>query len=558
LTFNITALPPPGGTYACALNVTNFPDTFWIKAGESAKTSFDQYQNGHYEIASAPVPYDAIIDAYCYTEAGAVSVSITKDGLPTGYNTPHSFLGLMGTHTFTVSASDLSGHMFMNWSTGETSTTVTVGSGGTFTAHYEAGPPPVGTRLYVDPPEIIDPTMVPSSTFDINITVADVASMLSCEFNLTYNANVIQWIGIRTFKIFGQTPTAHVMIDDHAGFVWVKLEYGSASSTTSPMALTRISFHVEALGASVLDLHDTQLLDPVGNPIAHETIDGFFMSLIRDVAIVNVMRSRTWAYASWPVNITVTAKNLGNISETFDVKAYYDSTLIGTAPVVDLAPNAERNVTIIWDTTGVGEGMYTIRGEATTVPYEYNVTNNVYVDSTVQILTIIRDVAVTGILPERALVYQGWITKINVTVANLGEVIESFNVTVYYDSNPIQTFQVANLAPSTQLVLECDWNTSSVTPCHNYTISGEATPVPYEYNMTNNAYIDGKVKVRIMGDVNGDGTVDMADVSLLIDAFMTYPEHPLWNPDADLNQDNSVDMVDISIVIENFGKTCTP
>jgi hypothetical protein len=558
LTFNITALPPLGRTYSCALNITNYPDTFWIKAGQSVKSTFDQFQNGHYEIASAPAPYVATIDAYCNTEAKGVSVNIVKDGMPTGYTTPHSFTGLLGNHNFTVSASDPGGHMFVNWSTGEISTTVTLDSGGTFTAYYEAGPTPVGTKLYVDPPEIIDPTMLPSSTFDINVTVDDVASMLSCEFNLTYNANVIQWIGIRTFKIFGQTPTAHVMIDDQAGFIWVKLQYGNAFSTSSPTALVRISFHVEALGVSVLDLHDTTLLDANGEPIDHETVDGFFMSLIRDVAIVNVIPSRTWAYPGWPVNVTITAKNLGNISETFDVKAYYDTTLIGTAPIVDLAPNAERNVTIAWNTTGVDGGLYTMKGEATTVPYEYNVTNNVYSDGTVQILTVIRDVAVIGVLPERTWVYQGWTAKINVTVANLGEVAESFDVAVHYDSNTIQIFHVTSLGPSTQLVLECAWNTTSVTPCHNYTIRGEATTVPYEYNVTNNVYVDGAIKVRILGDANGDGTVDMADVSLVIEAFLTYPGHPLYNPDVDFDQSNSVDMVDISIVIENFNKTCTP
>jgi len=50
----------------------------------------------------------------------------------------------------------------------------------------------------------------------------------------------------------------------------------------------------------------------------------------------------------------------------------------------------------------------------------------------------------------------------------------------------------------------------------------------------------------------------MADVSLVIEAFLTYPGHPLYNPDVDFDQSNSVDMVDISIVIENFNKTCTP
>jgi hypothetical protein len=124
--------------------------------------------------------------------------------------------------------------------------------------------------------------------------------------------------------------------------------------------------------------------------------------------------------------------------------------------------------------------------------------------------------------------------------------------------SPIQTFHVVNLDPSTELVLECDWNTTLVTPCHNYTISAEATTVPHEYDVTNNLYVDGKVKVRILGDVNGDGVVDMADVSLVIDAFMSYPGHPLWNPDADFNRDDSVDMVDISVVVENFNKICPP
>jgi PKD repeat protein len=54
--FNITAIPPPSQTYSCALNVTNYPDTFWIKAGGSAKTSYDKYENGYYEIQGPAAP----------------------------------------------------------------------------------------------------------------------------------------------------------------------------------------------------------------------------------------------------------------------------------------------------------------------------------------------------------------------------------------------------------------------------------------------------------------------------------------------------------------------
>jgi len=81
--------------------------------------------------------YDVTIQADCYTESAYVSVSITMDGTPTHFNTPHTFAGLTGTHTFTVPSTDASGHPFKQWNGGSTSTTTTVSSGGAYTAHYE-------------------------------------------------------------------------------------------------------------------------------------------------------------------------------------------------------------------------------------------------------------------------------------------------------------------------------------------------------------------------------------------------------------------------------------
>jgi hypothetical protein len=302
-------------------------------------------------------------------------------------------------------------------------------------------------------------------------------------------------------------------------------------------------------------LHDTELLDSEGAPIEHQAIDGFFMSLIRDVAVINVVPSSNWAYPGWPVTIKVTVKNVGNISETFSVRAFCNDTLVGTAPVVDLAPNTQTDVYISWDTSGLG-GIFIIRAEATAVPYEYDLTNNVYTDGTVEIVTVMHDIAVVNVLPEQAWAYQGWILKINVTVKNLGEVSEIFNLTAYYDEVVMNTLNNLTLAPNEELVIVYEWNTSSVTPCRNYTIKAEASIVLYEYNVTNNLYVDGTIKVRMFGDVNADGTIDMADVSIVIDAFMTYPGHPRWNLEADLDRSGAVDMVDISLVIENFNKTC--
>jgi len=90
-----------------------------------------------------PPTYDVTIDAYCNTEATAISVDITMDGAPTVFNTPHAFTGLTGTHTFTVPATDANDHPFKQWNTGEISTTITVNSAGTYTASYEAARRPL-------------------------------------------------------------------------------------------------------------------------------------------------------------------------------------------------------------------------------------------------------------------------------------------------------------------------------------------------------------------------------------------------------------------------------
>ena len=58
--FNITATPPQGQTYSCALNVTNYPDTFWIKTGQSNKMTYDIYENGHYEIQGPAAPHPPV------------------------------------------------------------------------------------------------------------------------------------------------------------------------------------------------------------------------------------------------------------------------------------------------------------------------------------------------------------------------------------------------------------------------------------------------------------------------------------------------------------------
>jgi len=61
--------------------------------------------------------------------------------------------------------------------------------------------------------------------------------------------------------------------------------------------------------------------------------------------------------------------------------------------------------------------------------------------------------------------------------------------------------------------------------------------------------------VRMPGDINMDGKVDMIDISILCRAFGSYPGHSRWNPTADENEDGIIDIFDIALTCRNYGKT---
>jgi hypothetical protein len=77
----------------------------------------------------------------------------------------------------------------------------------------------------------------------------------------------------------------------------------------------------------------------------------------------------------------------------------------------------------------------------------------------------------------------------------------------------------------------------------------------FEHTLTSDSELTHDEFTRALCDVNGDGSIDMADISLLIEAFMTSPGEHNWNPLCDINNDRSVDMADISAAIDHFMQT---
>jgi len=309
-------------------------------------------------------------------------------------------------------------------------------------------------KLAVTPSEIIDPTLLPPAKFELNVSIDDVERLYQYSLTLTFDPNVLTCVGILFADPMNEThyiPTFNV--NNTVGTISVNVTYYQPAvplTTYEPVTLFSLMFRVKGLGRTPIEIRNASLIDDEGLPIVFETFDGFFASIRRDIAIVNLNVSPGEVYVGQTININVTVKNKGDIQETFNLCIYGNisgnNKLIINQTVTDLASNEERLIVVTWNTTD-----YT---------------------------------------------------------------------------------------------------------CGNYTIWAVAGPVPYETNLDDNTFWGGSVMLKLLGDIDGNGVVNMTDVVLVVQAFGTYEGHERWNPEADLNFDGKVDMKDIIIVLSNFGKTC--
>jgi hypothetical protein len=207
-------------------------------------------------------------------------------------------------------------------------------------------------------------------------------------------------------------------------------------------------------------------------------------------------------------------------------------------------------------------GNYTIKANATVAPEETDIEDNTLIDGVVEVLW--HDVAVIDVVPSRNWIYQGHSLNINVTVLNEGDFSETVTATLYYNVTASQIIgtQITTLLSGESQTLVFAWDTTGVEYCHNYTITAVTTIAFVDNDPMDNTLTDGKIKVRILGDLNGDGVVDGSDIALAAWSFGSYgpdylytgsPPHPRWNPDVDINQDGVTDGPDLVMIARNFG-----
>lgn len=216
-----------------------------------------------------------------------------------------------------------------------------------------------------------------------------------------------------------------------------------------------------------------------------------------------------WTFQGWsgdvtgtqnPMNITMNENK--TVTATFTQLAQYYSLTVNVAGNGTVTKNplnatyaSGTNVTL----TAVPSPNWTFQGwsgDVTGVQNPVNITmnGNKTVTATFAFVLGVHDIAITAVSASPSQVQAGEVVHVLIVAANLGDYSETFNVTVYYESNLIQKIPVISLLANSSETLAANWNTSNVGP-GIYTISANATIVEGDVNPANNNFIDGEVTI---------------------------------------------------------------
>lgn len=276
----------------------------------------------------------------------------------------------------------------------------------------------------------------------------------------------------------------------------ISWDVGSLNAGASATLTFRVSVTPTAPGLLYLnhneDLTASGIDSSTGNPVSDTgDTDVTVVSISRDVAAIDQVPSSTVVLQGDSVAIYVTVENQGTQSETFNVTCYYNDGLtdifIGRLRVYSLFANDSIMLTFDWNTVGVTPGLYDIKAWADSdveIAESDEVDNWCTAPAAVEI--VIHDVAAISQTPDPTTATQGDSVTINVVVENQGSKSETFQVTCYYDSNPIGSPQtVIDLAAGTSTTVVFVWDTTGVPPgiCYIYTV---ASTVPGEKDTDDN------------------------------------------------------------------------
>lgn len=365
-------------------------------------------------------------------------------------------------------------------------------------------------KVYVDPPKVANVSLVPNTTFNISVKVDNIPAdpgLAGVQFDLSWNSSVLEGVSM-TEVIFHETMTP----DEISSNLW------------------QLEDSVAADGASYAYTYRN----------TRDALDGGY-------APIN--GSHTVAI------ITLRVVGTGECAIHFEDSIFGDPNGLPLTTEVDdgffnnLAPPPLPKAALLYVDPATVSDSSLITNSNFTV--DVNVVNASGISGlefklgfNASILTA-NSVVSGSFIPGSATP----ITQIDNTAAFV-----RFNVSLSTPLNGNGTLAVI------QFQVQADKVRNSTLHLYNVTLvdnTGQALPSNTVDGSFTNAH-------TIMGDLNGDGVVDIKDAILAAHAFMSHranydyqgePASPNWNPAADLDGDGFINIIDLILLAMNFGRT---
>lgn len=416
-----------------------------------------------------------------------------------------------------------------------------------------ASPRTPRTRLYLEDDVTKSPmsTASPGETFNISLRLENVLGLYGYGAKIRWNGTVLNATHIYEgdfLKLGGSTfPTFKIFNEPDPGgysdyLIIMNTLLAAIKGVGGRGVLATITFLVETEGETLIDLFYTDLPDDQAGLIEHSAEDAYFSVTPPTLSVDPALFEDATKVPGEYFTINVTISDVTDLYE-FEFKLSYEKSLLN-ATELTIVPFLNEPTQVLNQTIDRKKCVVIVRVNSTAATPVSG--NGTLASITFQVLSVLdeaeegvldlydtrirdklsksvntyeperwgddhnppavdgyfdnepvgHDIAVTKIVVYPREVTVGESVSINVTVTNAGGFNETFDVSIRYDGNDIDTQTNINLTRATKTKIEFTWVTSNVAP-GEYSITAYASEVPDEANTDNNqlAY-KGKVTVE--------------------------------------------------------------
>jgi len=428
-----------------------------------------------------------------------------------------------------------------------------------------------GAAIHVDPSSMVDTGIDPGETIMFTINITDVVDLFTWQVRILFNSSVLNCS--RAFypvdHIFAGQTTSPVapIIDNLAGSIlYGNTLTGPVDGVSGNGRLCQLEFKAKTRGSSNLTFvtvgaGSTFLLNSLGDDIPFMAEGGYFNNMPPSSPDFSITASPTSLTieqgGSDTSTITITPAN--GFSQIVELTVFGGpSGVTATLNPENVTPPPDESststLTVSVDTTAtLGTCNLTINGTSGALIHSINVTlavtgvRTTTIDVKPDTLNLKSRAQWVTVYIELAPGYD--VADINVSSIKLNNTLPvdpSAPPSIGdYDGDSVADLMVSlNRTSVSELILSKGIMTGNVA----LTMTGELDDeTPFEASDV--------ISVRMPGDLNIDGLVDMRDMALGALAFGSYPGRGRWNPIADENEDNIVDVRDMVLIAMRFGKT---